>query len=311
MAGALDQASRAGVDGIAAFCKRHPPGPPFYSWRNEAELLARVRAATPESAKAFWGIDYEIYWQDRFLLDQLRHLVPAPAKAAFEQLDRASKDAWERYRGGTSFVQLYGVNGNPSLIEDLRKAWSRPDLRSMSLMQALLDTVETNKLFLERKGYASNQRRSATMRRNLLDYFHALGPQNQSQRLLFKMGVEHLTRGTSAVGTFDVGSLIPEWSAEHGRSTFSIVALAAGGTHSVVDPGTFRSTPAPVADFADEFAPSELLGASTAAEIAVLDLRALRPKAQSPDTHSATARYINGYDALVVFGATTADPTLI
>src|SRR5690242_2955597 len=43
----LDHAARNGLAGIVQFCRQHPPGPAFYFWQSEAELIAAVRAAAP------------------------------------------------------------------------------------------------------------------------------------------------------------------------------------------------------------------------------------------------------------------------
>ena len=66
----LDQAARGGVSGVADFIRAFPPGPAFYFWKTEAELIAAVRAATPGRRAAVWGLDYEVTG-DRRLIDRL------------------------------------------------------------------------------------------------------------------------------------------------------------------------------------------------------------------------------------------------
>jgi hypothetical protein len=66
-----------------------------------------------------------------------------------------------------------------------------------------------------------------------------------------------------------------------------------------------------VSDFAADSGLQELSTAARAGPVAVLDLRPIRSMSQKAGVSPAVARYVNGFDALVVLNSSTADAPLI
>jgi len=61
MARIVDQSlQNGGLDGLRDLFAKPGGEPAFFGMREEAELLAAVRRASPDDADAFWGIDYEV-----------------------------------------------------------------------------------------------------------------------------------------------------------------------------------------------------------------------------------------------------------
>ena len=309
MAQALDRAARSGVKGLRAFIDRYPPGPPFYGWTQEARFLAAARAAVAGSADMFWGIDYEIWWQDRFLLDKLRGRVPDAAQPAFRRLERASADAWREFERSRDLLKLFLISGDPSLIAALKESWTNPDAVSTGVMDTLAETVAINSLFASRQVYASNQRRAALMRRNLAARLRAALADGRSPKALVKMGLEHMTRGVNDVGGFDVGSLLPEYALVRGGRTFSLMVIGEG-EHAVFDAKTLSSRAQPLDDPA-ELGLAGLTGAIKQPRMRILDLRPLRQLVVGADLPASVNRYVQGFDALLLWRGCRASSELV
>ena len=94
MASQLDAAAAAGLDGLRSLFSQPGGEPAFFGMAEEADMLAAVRAAVPDSKQAFWGTDYEVA-SDRQLIAVLeRTPKPAAAEAALETLANASAASW-------------------------------------------------------------------------------------------------------------------------------------------------------------------------------------------------------------------------
>lgn len=154
----LDEAAKAGLEGLRTYMEAAPPGPAFYSWRHEAELLAAVRAMVPHSARALWGTDYEVLGE-RTLIRSLMESAPASARPALDALDQASVTAREKARAESNPEALLMFSGNPALVAAVREAWPDPDAANALILDTLAETMAINQLMRE-SGWRSNERRA-------------------------------------------------------------------------------------------------------------------------------------------------------
>lgn len=311
----LDRAARGGVPGIAQFVRDFPPGPAFYFWRTEAELIAAVRAAVPGQRAAIWGIDYEVTG-DRRLIARLKAKAPAAARPALTILERASLDAWAAWRQAHNPGLLFTFSGDPQLVRDLRTTWPGRDRDVEAILDTLEETLEINRLY-PTKGWESNERRARFNRRNLVAHLDAASAEGRRPKVMFKMGETHMMRGVTTVGDFDVGSLIHEAAALRGGKAFSIIAGGGrNGLHGVFDPTNMSVADAP-AEMLDGYMGLGFLTAALAGPGPVLvDLRPLRPMVASPTrlaalNNSEAVRAIFAFDMLLIWNGSTGARMLV
>ncbi|MGZ5986752.1 MAG: hypothetical protein ACXWK7_17640 [Caulobacteraceae bacterium] len=311
----LDRAALGGVAGIADFIRAWPPGPAFYFWRTEAELIAAVRAAVPRGREALWGLDYEVTG-DRRLIARLKAKAPPSARAALGALEAASTQAWSTWAGTHNPGQLFTFSGDPALVRAVRAAWPKPDADAARILTTLEETLEINRLY-PGQGWASNERRAKLMRANLVAHLTAAAAQGRRPRVLFKMGETHMMRGPSTTGNFDVGSLIAEAAELRGGKSFSIIAGAGPKSrHGILNPSNMSVADAP-ADMLDDFMGLGFLTAPTVDRGPVLiDLRPLRPLLGSPTriaelANSEAVRAIFAFDTLLVWNGATGARMLV
>lgn len=305
VADVLDQAAKDGLAGLKAYCAKYPPGPAFFSWKPEAELLVRARAAVPVKTQAIWGLDYEVL-NDRALFDRLRPKVPASAKAAFDALDRASLDGWAQWRATKNVEVIPTFATDPKLAHALVEAWPSPDRESAIILEVLAETLEINRI-QQTSGFLSNQRRAALNRKTLV----RLLSENKGAKAVFKMGSTHTMRGLSWTSQFDVGTLAAEAAALRGGKSFHLlVGGGVDGRHGVTDPSDMSVKVEPVDMIGEAFGLQFLLDVMPKTGLALLDLRPLRSIASSTMrlkelNNTDAVRVIHGYDMMLVWNGST------
>src|SRR5262249_10127063 len=145
----LDAAARNGVPGIQDFIKANYPGPAFYFWKTEAELIAAARAAVPGKRDVLWGVDYEVGC-DRRLIKRLWDKTGSQKNSlgsSLTKLDGASQDAWKAWRETKDPSKLFTFAGDPQLVRDVRASWKKPDADVQRILTTLEETLEINRLY--------------------------------------------------------------------------------------------------------------------------------------------------------------------
>lgn len=317
MAAVLDDTARGkeGNQRLAAFFKENPPGVAFFTLQEEAELLAAARATVNGSGSVLWGLDYEMS-ADRYLLDRLRKKAPqGPAREAAEALYQKSAAAWKTVSEEHNPGAFFSFANSPEIFQELRKAWPNPDPESARVIDLLEETLAINKLFADRRGWESNERRAQLNRRNFLRYWREAESRSQQAppRVLFKFGASHMVRGRNMSEVFDLGSLASELAASEGSQSFHVLVIGGAGTqHAVFNPFKLQYEPAPVEMAADP-ALKPILGQALAEGFTLIDLRALRPLLSAARTKTADPelmRVVHGFDALVILSGSQASRSL-
>lgn len=305
----LDRLARGtdALERLAAHYRAHPPGVPFFTQKEEAELLVAARAAAAGPGPVLWGLDYEMS-ADRFLLDGVRRRAPeGPAREAAEALYQKSVAAWETVLETRNPAAFFSFANSPEILADLRRAWPQPDAESALVLDVLEETLAVNRLFAERRGWESNERRAQLNRRNFLRYWdQAQAARRDGEalpRVLFKFGASHMVRGRTMTEVFDLGSLAAEMAAAEGSRSFHLLVVGGAGTqHAVFNPVALRYEPAPV-ELAAEPALRPLVSQALPEGYTLIDLRPLRPLLSAARTRTADPelmRIVHGFDALLI-----------
>jgi len=314
MAQEMDAALAAGgLNGLRRFYDRHQTGAAFYTMREEAEFLARARAALPRAEQAIWGLDYEVAG-DRRLIARLKDKPKPPtARGPMTALATASTAAWADYQASRNPGKLFSFSGDPELVRNLRAAWPNPDPESDWILDTLEGTLETNALWVANRGWESNRRRAELMRANWARYWNGLGREARRTKALFKFGASHLVRGRNMSEVMDMGSLIAETAALSDESSFNIFVVGGAGARAArFNPVAWRYEDQPAGDAEGEGV--GFLAAQALPEgFTVIDLRPLRPLLSASRTRNADARMVrvvHGFDALVVMPGAKASANL-
>jgi hypothetical protein len=311
MAREIDSAlTRGGLPALRQMFASRASNTAFFGMREEAEWLATARAALPGGKPFLWGLDYEAF-ADRHLIGLLKaRRKPAAAEAALARLERASHESWAKFDATGDFKYMYTFGGDPALVRAVRDAWPKADARSVSTLETLELTFEINRLWVEKRGWESNERRAANLRSNFLRHWRSV--RKPDPRVFMKFGASHLMRGRNTTGTYDLGTLVPELAEIEGRKAFSLLVLPGPGTEVAgFNPRTFGVTPQKVegAEYMKGLKP--IIAAAYPEAFTLFDTRPLRPilgRAQGADSHLAD--FIHGFDSILIMSGSTPSAAL-
>ena len=313
MAAILESAvQRGGIEGLRTLYASPGGEPAFFGMREEAEFLATARAALPEAAEVFWGVDYEV-GGDRALLRQLYEMErPASSDAPLENLIAASDSAWSKYSETGSPQYIFSFSGDPALVTAVIDAWPDANDRAAWTLETLRSTLEINQLWVQGRGWESNARRAALFRSNFLAHLHGANRNGKTPRILAKLGSNHLVRGRNMTGTFDLGTLLPEIASADGEHSFSLMVLPGmDSMTAVLNPSTWTYSPQPAKDnYAKGL--EAITDAAYSDAFTLIDLAALRPIVGSriSEYGAEVARVVHGFDMLLVMSGSTASSDL-
>ena len=308
MAETMDKALReGGMDGLSALFAKPGGEPAFFGMREEADMLARVRALIDEDEPAFWGVDYEVLG-DRQMLAALEAMEkPEAAARALAELRAASKASWTQYEETGSPQFVFSFSGDPDLVRAVEAVWPERSDAAASILDQIEETLEINQLFVTGDNFASNIQRAEGIRSDFLKHWRAADRSDGAPRVMAKMGATHLVRGRNSNGVFDLGTTLHELAALEGRPSLSVMVLPGRGSSvAVFDPTNMSFKEGPAKDgYGEGLEP--FYDASFETGHTLFDLKPLRKslaRTSDPDL-SELIRTVHGFDYLLILTGST------
>jgi hypothetical protein len=309
MAAELDRAARSGVGGLRELFADPGANVAFFGMREEAEWLAAARAAAPARGQAIWGLDYEV-GGDRRIIQRLKaKRKPAAAATALAALEAASNDSWAQYATTHSPQYIFSFAGDPALVSAVRTAWPSADAEAQWMLATLEETLTINQLWVQRRGWESNQRRAHFNRANLRRYLE----READAKVMFKFGASHMVRGLSHTQVLDIGNQVSELAEARGSKSFHVMVMpGAGAQQAQFDPTAWTYRAADAGTYEDQ-GMTPLFQAAYPDAFTLIDLRPIRPLvfgARHKALDADLVRTIHGFDALLVLTGSTASSNL-
>jgi hypothetical protein len=268
----------------AFFLRYTPYSIPFFFWREEAAMLDRVVKSLPSRPGIVWGLDQEFIMSPTYLLQRLGDIGPTPQARAL-----ATTFAENSARGDSSMI----ATGNPGAVwmltatdADLGKLQSVFPSRAgeaREIVDELAESREIYRRFSSGANYESNQLRDDLMKRHFADaYRRAQAYGERRPRAIVKLGANHIFRGPSITGSYEIGSFVPELAVANGVKSFGMLVIVKRGTTNAFRP--FGSKEADKTQRYDLFASEEYnvfdlssVVAATAGDTwTLIDLRPIR-----------------------------------
>lgn len=304
---ALDKAAAAGPDGLKRYFAQVDKGPAFYTMKEEAGMLAAVRAAFPGKSPLLFGLDYEIIL-DRPFIAALKARAPTAARVPLAALEAASLASWAAYASTKDIGKIFCFSGDPALVEAVMAAWPDPDPASAEILETLHQSLIINGHQTAGRYFLSNDSRAQFNRANWARLWRAETAAGRQPRCFFKFGAGHMVRGRSMTEVFDIASIVAETAALMGGHSFHLAVVPLdGGRQAVLNPETVTYGEVPVETVA-EMGLEPLASLVPPATSMLFDMRPLRRLMSASVTATADprlTRVVHGYDAvLFVRGAT-------
>jgi hypothetical protein len=184
------------LDTILSFSKENHLTPtfPFFESREDIQMLQTASRLKYN----IWGIDQEFQMTFPYGISKLYDAVPASLKEAYKPVRDSLLARWWMPDG--------------KLIDSIKKV-----IKSTSLKQLATDINTSKNIYYEDDAAL----RATLMKNNFYHYFDAL--KSNKEKIFFKMGSNHLTRGMNLVTKlYDIGNAIYEIT-EHNKTGFANV----------------------------------------------------------------------------------------
>jgi hypothetical protein len=313
MARRLDQTlRRGGIEALRQQMKRPATSAVFFGLEEEAQWIASAHAHAKPGEPLFVGIDFELTGLPAIVNDLGKVAKPAAAHAAWVALRDATDAAQRRFLETHNPASIPSFSVPASLAASLMQAWPKPSPDAALALKVIHETLAISRWMQEGKMYASNQRRAALMRMQLLG---AMQADPRRARLMLKLGASHLQRGRNPNAAFDLGSLVHEMAQLDGGHAFSVLVVP--GKDSQVarfDPSAWTYRPS--SSSADAYAQglSDFVELADRDAFTLYDLRELRPHLaplEGRGVSAGLASCIHGFDMLLVLSGSTPSQNLV
>ena len=291
-----------GVAALDGAMDGRPYAMPFLANAEDA-ALARPFAA----AGRLWGIDQEFVAAPAVLFDLLQaRTTDVALRAQLTVLRDADRAALVEGRFGDMLMSTM----SPAGFEQLSAGFA-DDAEARAMIAALAESAHIYQLNTAGRYIENNETRGRLMQAAFLDAWRSASPARP--RVLFKLGLYHLGRGTTPTGIYDLGSLLPGLAAAQGQRSLHIAYVPVGGQVRVIRPGADGFTA--VTDYADSMVTPILQAAGIDPATlpptghVLIPLQPLRYRLAGAAMRalSVDARFVlNGFDYLVTTRAATA-----
>ncbi|WP_422060494.1 hypothetical protein [Sphingopyxis sp.] len=280
-----------GLDALGMGLNGRPWAMPFLSNVEDAKLAA------PFAAEGrLWGIDQEFVGSPSLLFDVL----------AGRTKDRATKAllAGWRHKDDSALVAgkfdtIFTAIATDKDFADLRTRF-KGDSEALKMIDDLAESTHIYQLNNSGQYLQNNEERSALMQRYFLAAYRAAPV--KAPRVLFKMGLNHIGRGTTPTSIVDLGSILPGLAAANGKTALTVAYVPLGGSVRQISPSPTAFTK--VAPYEDEMIGPILDAAGIARERIPADAHVLIPLAALRHNLAGKAlRELPAYAKFLLLGA--------
>ena len=222
---------------IADHLAKYPLSFPFYTWKEEAEVLKVLMDDPVLFGSSIWGLDQEFAASYRMFFQWLSDIAATDEskEVAKEYSDMAMEAFTQSFEQKNPAASMMG-RLSPEDFERLELAFQWNDA-GLNLIDELRESTTIYQLWFQGGGYESNERRAALMKRHF-DAYYSQVSDDPSAKVLGKMGANHFYKGRSPLNILDIGNHIHEVAINNGKSSFHLFILPKRGTSNAWNPFT-------------------------------------------------------------------------
>lgn len=280
------QIETGGQDALGEGLKGRPWAMPFLSNVGDAALAA------PFAAEGrLWGIDQEFVGSPSLLFDVLAARTRDKAVMALLADWRAKDDA---ALAAGKFDAIFTSVATDKDFAAIRAGF-KGDAEATAIIDDLAESTRIYQLNNSGQYLQNNEERSALMQRYFLAAYRKAPV--KAPRVLFKMGLNHIGRGTTPTSIVDLGSLLPGLAAANGRTALTIAYVPLGGEVRTISPSPTAFTR--IAPYEDEMVGAILDAAGVARDRVPADAHVLIPLA--PLRHNLAGKKLRELPAYARF----------
>jgi hypothetical protein len=284
---------------------------PFFFWKEESQMLESVVKSANARRDVVWGIDQEFILSPTYLLERLAHVAPtAAARSIAADFARASARGDSMMIASGNPGAVWMVTTSDTDIARLKKAFN-PSAGSETdaIIRELSVSRDIYASFNRGTNYESNQQRANLMKSHFMDFYRAAQSRGErSPKVMVKLGANHVFRGPSITGSYEMGTFLPELAASNGTSSYGILVVIVRGTWNAFRP--FGSTEADKTQKYDPLTTAEykvfdlasVLSATDGSRWSFIDLRPVRARTlnRGVKLDPRARRLLDTFDGVIV-----------
>jgi len=215
-----------GVDGLAAALDGRPLALPFLNMREDAELAKYFL----DNRGDLWGIDQEFIGSSILHLERLEALAQNDAARSFvSELKEAERNAFATGAQGSMFMSA----ADDAAFGELETHFAGQE-KALRIIEGLRASAAIYQAFGRGENFKSNSDRIDLIKTQFLEHYS--DARGRAPRALFKMGWNHVGRGTTYLNTFDIGSLTEGVAAVNGLDVLRLLIVPLQGMQTQVRP---------------------------------------------------------------------------
>lgn len=287
----------------------YPFAIPFFTWKNEAEVVQVLKEETGLLNHNLWGLDQEFIISARMLLNHLREIALDDNARSLAELyyQKAMKGFEEAV--ATKVPAIFLTTAQPDDYARLKEAFKHSE-QALRLLSELEESQEIYaKIMMRGEGFQSNQQRANMMKRHFMEAYERASRQEEAPKVIVKLGANHVYKGYNSLGALDLGNFVNEFAVTKGQQSFHIYVGAHKGNQNA-----FNLLSQSEADKKKAFDNSESQNAAAFykaanGETSLFDLRPLRAlifNKRLKDLAPELEKLIYSYDAFLVIPEATA-----
>lgn len=251
---------------------------PFLLNHEEIALINQAVSLSPQDDHVLWGVDQEFIASGPIIAAELKRLATTDAQRA------AANDFAQK-----AHVNFMYVGAAPQEeIDALVATFADGSEDARKLVNEITLSHRVYGAFVRRTGpiYFANLERENYMKANFLAHFEAAEERlGAPPKAIFKFGGFHMERGLSGTNVPSFGNFVMEWGRTRDFGTVHVMIDCISGEAWAIQ----QAKPAPCEPYAlAENSP--VFGALEGRDIALIDLKALRPMLNSSTPIDAKTR---------------------
>ncbi len=292
---------------LQSFYQKYPWSIPFYSWKEEGEILEAVVGQQKSEKALIWGLDQEFAAGFRMNFKTLKENATSDKsrEVATKYYEMAIND-FNKFVETHNPMNAFMAKVQAQDFEQLKTAFSgQPE--NLDRIRELEESIHIYQLWFQREGYQSNCLRAEMMKQHFWQYYTDAKKKDDSVKVMFKLGANHVYRGPNGLNVFDIGNFVSEMASQMKTSSFHLFTLARKGTQNAYNPFSTNEADKQKAfdikESMDKVDVSTLLKATSETEWSVIDLKPLRKALFSGAIKKVDVgleKLIWSYDAILV-----------
>ena len=222
VAAKLESLADQDIDSLHSFINEYPFTIPFYDNPSGFQLLKKALELNRQNESVFWGLDQVFMAAPRYLMNYLAHATDKEsAKKLAEKYLQKGIDGISNAMQSGDMRECLLFQLSEQDFEELHEAFE-DNPECSRILREIETTREIYSHWLEGDMYANNRKRSLLMKRQFMEYYNQAKQKEVLPKVLFKFGSNHIYKGLTPVGVFDIGNTVSELAEINGSSSVHI-----------------------------------------------------------------------------------------